>query len=29
MEKEKVGGVERNVERSAIPRRLVGVSSKV
>jgi hypothetical protein len=29
VEKEKGGGVERKVERSAIPRRQVGVSSKV
>jgi hypothetical protein len=29
VEKEKVGIVERKVERSAIPRRQVGVSSKV
>jgi hypothetical protein len=29
VEKEKVGGVERKVERSAIPRRQVGASSKV
>ena len=28
VDKEKVGGVERKVERSAIPRRQVGVSSK-
>jgi hypothetical protein len=29
VEKEKVAGVERKIERSAIPRRQVGVSSKV